>query len=40
MTQIELADILKVNPKQLNQVLNGTVYNETIKVSICQYLGI
>lgn len=40
MTQIQLAEILKVNPKQLNQVLNGTVINTTIQASVCQYLGI
>lgn len=40
MTQYELAEILKINPKQVNQVLNNTVNNETIKASICQYLDI
>ena len=40
MTQVQLAKILKVNPKQLNQELNGTVINTTIQASVCQYLDI
>ena len=40
MSQKMLAETLKVNYRQLNNVLSGYVVNTTIEQKICKYLEI
>lgn len=40
MNKKELATAVKVNYNQLCNVMSGYVANETVKASICAYLGI
>lgn len=40
MSKKELAEKVKVNYTQLCNVISGTVINDSIRVTVCTYLGI